>query len=72
MLNNIELLEYDGKITENILNNKKIQESTIILIDCISNTKKVYDNKNIFLPIKYKYIWYKYLLLFWLFRYNKT
>ena len=41
MLNNIELLEYDGKITENILNNKKIQESTIILIDCISNTKKI-------------------------------
>jgi hypothetical protein len=55
MLNNIELLEYDEKNIENILNNKKIQESTIILIDCISNTK-VYDNKNIFLPVKYKYI----------------
>jgi len=55
MLNNIELLEYDEKITENILNDKKIQESTIILIDCISNTK-IYDNKNIFLPIENKYI----------------
>ena len=36
MLNNIELLEYDEKITENILYNK-IQETTIILINSISN-----------------------------------
>ena len=54
MLNNIELLEYDEKITENILYNK-IQETTIILINCISNIE-LNDNKYISIPIKYNYI----------------
>lgn len=54
MLNNIELLEYNEKITDNILN-EKIKETTIILINYISNTK-IYDNKCIFISIKNNYI----------------
>ena len=54
MLNNIELLEYNEKITDNILN-EKIKETTIILINYISNTK-IYNNKCIFIKIKNNYI----------------
>ena len=53
MLNNIELLEYNEKITDNILNEKI--KTTIILINYISNTK-IYDNKCIFISIKNNYI----------------
>ena len=67
MLNNIELLEYNEKFTENILYDK-IQETTIILANSISNTK-IYDNKYINIPTQYECIGTN---IYYYFGYSKT
>ena len=54
MLNNIEIIEYNENLKKDILDNK-IKDTTIVLINCIANTK-IYDKNYIIKLDKYNYI----------------